>query len=105
MERFRSPMRIELTSALGRSIPDIATHLAVDLAQDELDIEFEQPDAPQDVPDVLFTTLVGAKGLSAEHVFVIGMNNGYLPKDSGSMTKRRSAASWLHLAVHVSSAI
>ena len=37
-------------------------------------------------PDVLFTTLVGSKGLSAEHVFIVGMNEGHFPRRAGTIT-------------------
>jgi superfamily I DNA/RNA helicase len=35
-------------------------------------------------PTILCTTLKGAKGLSAEHVFVVGLMNGHLPVDPRS---------------------
>ena len=39
-----------------------------------------------DGPSIICTTLVGAKGLSAEHVFIVGMNNGVFPRDPGAVT-------------------
>lgn len=32
------------------------------------------------LPGVMFTSLLGAKGLSAAHVFVVGMSNGHFPR-------------------------
>jgi superfamily I DNA/RNA helicase len=43
-------------------------------------------DAGEDAPDVLFTSLVGSKGLSAEHVFIVGMNNKHFPRNPGAVT-------------------
>jgi hypothetical protein len=42
--------------------------------------------AAEDTPDVLFTSLVGSKGLSAEHVFIAGMNNNHFPRNPGAVT-------------------
>ena len=36
---------------------------------------------PQDKPTIICTTLVGAKGLSAGYVFVVGMMDGHFPRD------------------------
>jgi superfamily I DNA/RNA helicase len=35
---------------------------------------------------VLCTTLLGAKGLSAEHVFLVGVNEGHFPRDNAKVT-------------------
>ena len=32
---------------------------------------------------MFFTSLVGAKGLSAEHVFIVGLNDRHLPSKAG----------------------
>ena len=34
------------------------------------------------LPSIMFTSLLGAKGLSAAHVFVVGMCNGHFPRDT-----------------------
>jgi len=39
-----------------------------------------EADAPAG-PTIVCTTLVGAKGLSAGHVFVVGVNNGHFPQN------------------------
>jgi superfamily I DNA/RNA helicase len=40
----------------------------------------------EETPDILFTSLVGSKGLSAEHVFIVGMNNGHFPRNADAIT-------------------
>ena len=42
--------------------------------------EEEQTELDQTKPRVICTSLTGSKGLSAEHVFVVGMNNGDFPR-------------------------
>ena len=43
-------------------------------------------DGETDGPTIICTTLVGAKGLSAEHVFIVGMNNGASLGTPGAVT-------------------
>jgi superfamily I DNA/RNA helicase len=40
----------------------------------------------EDVPRIMVTTLVGAKGLQAKHVFVAGLNEGHFPASNGRVT-------------------
>jgi hypothetical protein len=50
-----------------------------------LGMEVEPEDVEDDVtltPTITFTSLVGAKGLSAAHVFVVGCSNGHFPRYS-----------------------
>jgi superfamily I DNA/RNA helicase len=37
-------------------------------------------------PDILFTSMLGSKGLSAEHVFIVGLNDEYLPRKRAAVT-------------------
>ena len=37
------------------------------------------------VPSILLTTFIGCKGLSAGHVFIVGVNNGEIPKKSSKI--------------------
>jgi superfamily I DNA/RNA helicase len=69
-----------LCSAVGRSFEEMRDYLALEPTDAEVEAE-EGGSAGDDAqtPDVLFTSLVGAKGLSAEHVFIVGLNNGHLP--------------------------
>ena len=69
-----------LTTATGRSSDEIKAALAIDEPEDT-EIEDETGGVPGEYePDILFTSLVGSKGLSAEHVFVVGLNDGHLPR-------------------------
>lgn len=75
-----------LVAALGMSLDRIAEELAVDPAEPD-DLERgESGEDETDGPSVICTTLVGAKGLSAEHVFIVGMNNGVFPRDPAAVT-------------------
>ncbi len=53
---------------------------------DALEDMRDASDAGKGAPDVLFTSLVGSKGLSAEHVFIVGMNNKHFPRNPGAVT-------------------
>ena len=44
------------------------------------------PAASEEGPDILFTSLVSSKGLSAEHVFIVGMNNKHFPRNPDAIT-------------------
>jgi superfamily I DNA/RNA helicase len=68
-----------LTKEVGLSLSELLVKL--DLApppEDEEEVE--------DQPSVIITSLVGAKGLQAEHVFVVGMNEGHFPKINRAVT-------------------
>jgi superfamily I DNA/RNA helicase len=43
--------------------------------------ETEAPEADTNSPSIRLTSYKGCKGLSAGHVFLVGMNNGDMPKD------------------------
>jgi superfamily I DNA/RNA helicase len=47
-----------------------------------------EPTEPEPVKTILCTTLQGAKGLSAEHVFIVGLMGGHLPRDNANPTDR-----------------
>jgi hypothetical protein len=89
-QRVRRVRRLEtadeerLSLALDRTIDEVREQLALEPADpDEPEAE-EGADgaAAQETPDLLFTSLIGAKGLSAEHVFIVGLNDGHLPRNS-----------------------
>lgn len=70
-----------------------ALDMPLERAREELAVDRTEPDdldredsGDGDGPSVICTTLVGAKGLSAEHVFIVGMNNGVFPKDPTAVT-------------------
>jgi len=51
---------------------------------EEVEADAETP-APADVPAVRVTSFEGAKGLSAQHVYIAGLHNGELPHDLASI--------------------
>jgi len=64
-----------------------AEYLKYNLEQAEKVADEEKLDAEEkSKPKVRFTTLLGAKGLSARHVFVIGMNDGEFPENPKALT-------------------
>jgi superfamily I DNA/RNA helicase len=72
--------RAEVQNALGLAVEEIALRLAgADMAVPP------EPDEAQK-PSITCTSLVGAKGLSAGHVFVVGMNNGHFPRHPSAIT-------------------
>lgn len=78
---------VRVTEAADRNLEEVLKALGVE------DPDAEEPDEGDlDQPDVLFTSLVGAKGLSAEHVFIVGMNNGHLPRDNDNVTDEEICA-------------
>ena len=48
--------------------------------------EDDGEEAGKDEPTILFTSLIGSKGLSAAYVFIVGFNNGFFPRDSKAIT-------------------
>jgi len=46
-----------------------------------------QPSRIDDAPTVAITSLLGAKGLQAEHVFVMGLNDQHFPRDNSNPTE------------------
>jgi superfamily I DNA/RNA helicase len=60
-------------------LPNDYKQLHLNAAQEQA-AEEEQGALPAGKPKVKFTTFLGAKGLSARHVFVVGLNNGEFPE-------------------------
>ncbi len=59
----------------------------VDLYEPPKEVQAEaEASASSDVPSVKVTSFEGAKGLSAQHVFIAGLHNGELPHDPASIT-------------------
>lgn len=59
----------------------------VDLYETPKEVQVEaEASASSDVPSVKVTSFEGAKGLSAQHVFIAGLHNGELPHDPASIT-------------------
>lgn len=72
-----------LSEALGSSLDEIKEALAVVDDHDEAADGHEGSD--EDAPTIVCTSLVGAKGLSAGYVFIVGFNNGHFPRDANDI--------------------
>lgn len=72
----------KLSAALEMNIDKIKEELADD-ARDE---EWGEDPVDSESPVVTCTSFVGAKGLSAEHVFIVGLVNGVFPKKPEAIT-------------------
>jgi superfamily I DNA/RNA helicase len=93
---FHSPLEREEMSRIIRETYENNTNLAELLPADYLKYHLEQAEKVADEekpevqekskPKVKFATFLGAKGLSARHVFVIGMNDGEFPENPKALT-------------------
>jgi superfamily I DNA/RNA helicase len=92
---FYSPLeREELVRIIGETyenntnLADLlpTEYVRYHLEQAEKTTEEEELGVEEKRPKIKFTTFLGAKGLSARHVFVIGMNNGEFPENPKSPT-------------------
>jgi superfamily I DNA/RNA helicase len=73
-----------VVDAVGLVVAEIKARLAITDEDAPAEVDDEEP--PEDAPAILFTSLVGAKGLSASYVFVVGFNNGFFPRDPNAIT-------------------
>ena len=71
--------------ALGQPVAEVLATLGADNAEDRED-ESEGEGPSDDEPSIVCTSLVGAKGLSAGHVFIVGCCNGHFPRDPYEIT-------------------
>lgn len=71
-----------LSAALGRSVEEITDALRPE-ASDPVPLE---PSPDPTIPSIVCTSLVGAKGLSAGHVFIVGFNDGHFPQHPMAIT-------------------
>lgn len=70
-----------LEASVGVSAQQLRDILGMDDGQPP-----EDPVVDLSAPSVVVTSLVGAKGLQASHVFVVGMNQGHFPHSNGAIT-------------------
>jgi UvrD/REP helicase N-terminal domain len=71
-----------LERALDRPFDEIEKALGRD---EEGELE-PDPEPEDDVPTIVCTSLLGAKGLSAGHVFIVGFNDGVFPENPNAVT-------------------
>lgn len=88
-ENLTPAQELELSTAVGMEMAAIKESLAVvddDKEEPELSEDSSNQKAGDDEPTILFTSLIGSKGLSASHVFILGFNNGFLPQKPKAIT-------------------
>lgn len=72
-----APEQVELEGAVGVTPDELLIELGVVEAEPQDDLK---EDEDLESPSIICTTLVGAKGLQAEHVFVVGISETHLPR-------------------------
>ena len=82
----------ELTATEVKSLEDIA-QCSIEQVKESLSIpeDLEEDEAepdvmPEDELNIVCTSLVGAKGLSGGHVFILGLNNEHFPRNPHAIT-------------------
>lgn len=77
----------QLAGAVGMEMAEIKESLAVVEKDEDPLPEDEQAEEPsEDAPTIRFTSLIASKGLSAAYVFIVGFNNGFLPRNPKAIT-------------------
>jgi AAA domain len=89
-------IRSQLAEALG--VADVGLEELLRRPDDREDVDLgwatsgpepgTPPDGGQPEKTILCTTLPGAKGLSAEHVFVVGLVGGHFPRENAAPTDK-----------------
>jgi superfamily I DNA/RNA helicase len=78
-EQQLADVEVELRKILDASFDQIVAHFT---PKDEaLEVEIDK-----NRPTILLTSFKGCKGLSAGHVFIVGVHNGSIPKDANAIT-------------------
>ena len=75
----------------GESIVNLLPESYINKHRERADkLSLEETKIPDEAPDkkikIKLTTYLGAKGLSANHVFVLGLENGVFPKDPNNIS-------------------
>lgn len=77
-----------ITDAAGLGLADLLAALGIETTDDDpqngTDSEGLEP--ASDEPSILVTSLMGAKGLQASHVFLVGVNDEHFPRVNASPT-------------------
>ena len=79
----------ELEEAVGLEFGAVMASLGInpeDEGDEGVEGYEEEADEDEEAPSIVCTSLVGAKGLSAEHVFIVGFVNEELPKHATAPT-------------------
>jgi superfamily I DNA/RNA helicase len=86
-EMLTAEQEAQLEAATGMEIAEVRRSLAVVEEDEDPPPEDEEVEEPaEDAPTIWFTSLIASKGLSAAHVFIVGFNNGFFPRDLNGIT-------------------
>jgi superfamily I DNA/RNA helicase len=86
-EILTSEQKSQLEAATGVGMAEIRESLAVvEEDEDPLPEDEDSEEPTEDSPTIWFTSLIASKGLSASHVFIVGFNNGFFPRDAIGIT-------------------
>jgi superfamily I DNA/RNA helicase len=77
-EQALSVVQDELKSILGVRYDEVVSHFSPKEDEEVADIDRAKP-------TILLTSFKGCKGLSAGHVFIVGVHNGSMPKDAAAI--------------------
>lgn len=88
---FKKDIEIIHKSLDGNSIIDLLPEEYINKHREKVDnISFEEAESSGDSSDkkikIKLTTYLGTKGLSANHVFILGLENGILPKNPNDIS-------------------
>lgn len=89
MQRYEQH-RVALATLAGsfRPLQPISCELGFETAPGSAaEVPDEEPPDYSHEPSVLVTSLMGAKGLQASHVFILGMNNEHFPQKNAAPTE------------------
>jgi superfamily I DNA/RNA helicase len=77
-----------LEAAVELDIEHIRAELALDrdVADESKERTHVEEQAEADAPSIVCSTMVSAKGLSAEHVFIVGFNDEHFPRHPDAIT-------------------
>jgi len=70
---------VAIQSTVGPESDNMVKHFAPSEPEEASQVDKTEP-------SILLTSFVGCKGLSAGHVFIVGANNGSLPKSASAIT-------------------
>lgn len=75
-----------ICNKVGSTINEIKQVLQIENPDDESPEDSNEDSSASNQPSVVCTSLVGAKGLSGGHVFLVGLNNEHFPKNPSAIT-------------------
>ncbi|MEI9960192.1 MAG: hypothetical protein WDM76_03380 [Limisphaerales bacterium] len=77
-EQTLSAVQVELKKILGSHFDEVISHFLPKEEEEKAAIDKTKP-------RILLTSFKGCKGLSAGHVFLVGVHNGSIPKNANAI--------------------